>query len=204
MAKKKQAILKAATALFAEKGYTETSVAELARLTDSAEGTIFYHFKTKADLFVAILANIKYGILSEFNSYMETCEFENGIEMMEKVISFFLYLAGKNEEWFLLLQRHHPYEVARENEACRLHLATLYNTLLDLFEDAIARGRDDGSIADVSPKKTALLLFSMVNGLIWLKFNDLYDTASLYQDLLASCRKLLIPQPINDTGASSC
>ena len=204
MAKKKQTILKAATVLFAEKGYTETSIAELARLTDSAEGTIFYHFKTKAHLFIAVLADIKEGIISEFDSYMGTCEFKTGIEMMEKVISFFLYLAGKHEEWFLLLQRQRPYEVARENEECRLHLATLYNTLLDLFEDAILRGREDGSIADVPSHKTALLIFSMINGLIWLKFNDLYDAASLYQELLVSCRRMLIQQPIKNAGVASC
>jgi AcrR family transcriptional regulator len=202
MAKKKRAILKAATVLFAEKGYIETSVAELARLTDSAEGTIFYHFKTKADLFLAVLADIKEGILSEFDSYMGTCKFKNGIEMMEKVISFFLYLAGHHEEWFLLLQRHHPYEVARENEECRQHLATLYNTLLDLFEGAILRGLEDGSIADVPPKKTALLIFSMVNGLIWLRSNDLYDAGSLYQELLVSCRRMLVSQPIEHIGVS--
>jgi AcrR family transcriptional regulator len=191
VAGKKQAILKVATALFAEKGYTETSISELARLTGSAEGTIFYHFKTKSGLFDAILADVKDGILKEFEKYMGTCLSTSGIEMMEQVISFFLYLAGQHEEWFLLLQRHHPYEVARENEECREHLATLYNTLLDLFEGAILRGQEDGTIADVPPKKTALLIFSMVNGLIWLKFNDLYDAAALYQELLAACRRMI-------------
>ena len=81
MAKKKQAILKVATALFAEKGYRETSIAELARLTDSAEGTIFYHFKTKGDLFIAILADVKEGILNEFEAYMGSRRFETGMEM---------------------------------------------------------------------------------------------------------------------------
>ena len=192
MVGKKQAILKVATALFAEKGYKETSIAQLARLTDSAEGTIFYHFKTKSDLFVAILADVKEGIISEFEQYMGSRRFDTGMEMMENVISFFLYLAGKHEEWFLLLQRQHPYEVARENETCREYLATLYNTLLDLFEDAILRGQEDGSMSDVPAKKTALLIFSMVNGLIWLKFNDLYDASSLYSELLASCRRMLL------------
>lgn len=193
MAKKKRVILETATALFAEKGYTETSIAELARLTHSAEGTIFYHFKTKAELFIAILADVKEGILSEFDRYMETCHVESGIELMEKVVSFFLFLAGRHEEWFLLLQRHRPYEVARENEICRDHLATLYNTLLDLFEGAILRGQEDGSIGDVPAKKTALLIFSMVNGLIWLRSNDLYDAATLYPELFASCKRMLLP-----------
>jgi len=194
MATKKRVILETATAIFAEKGYTETSIAELARLTGSAEGTIFYHFNTKAELFVAILADVKEGILREFDQYMESCRVESGIELMEKVISFLLFLAGRHEEWFLLLHRHRPYEVARENDICREHLATLYNTLLDLFEGAILRGQEDGTIAAVPPKKTALLIFSMINGLIWLKLNDVYDAATLYPELLVSCRKILAPE----------
>lgn len=192
MPKKKRVILRAATVLFAKKGYVETSTAELARLTHVAEGTIFYHFKTKADLFIAILENVKGGITHEFDQYMEMVQLNSGMEMMEKVIGFLLYLAGHHEEWFLLLQRHYPYEMARENQACRDHLATIYNTLLDLFEGAIIKGQKDGSIAAQLPsRKTALLLFSMVNGLIWLNFNELYDASTLYEELLASCRRVL-------------
>lgn len=192
MSKKKQAILKAATILFAQKGFNETSVAELARMTNAAEGTIFYHFKTKSDLFIAILEDVKTGIVREFDQYMEMVQCDNGLEMLEKVIAFLLYLAGRHEEWFLLLQRHYPYEVARENEVCRNHLATIYNTLMDLLEGAILRGKEDGSIAaEVPPRKSALLLFSMVNGLIWLNLNELYDATTLYETLLASCRKVL-------------
>jgi AcrR family transcriptional regulator len=192
MAKKKRAILKAATFLFAQKGYVETSVAELARMTDAAEGTIFYHFKTKSDLFIAILEDVKAGITHEFDQYMSSVQFNNGMEMMEKVIAFLLYLAGHHEEWFLLLQRHYPYEMARENEACYNHLATIYNTLLNLFEGAILRGQEDGSIiASLPSHKTALLIFSMINGLIWLNFNQLYDAGVLYEELLASCHRML-------------
>ena len=53
--KKKDAILKVATVLFANKGFADTSGQELARLTGVAEGTIFYHFKSKEGLLLAIL-----------------------------------------------------------------------------------------------------------------------------------------------------
>ncbi len=192
MSKKKRAILKAGAILFAEKGFKETSVAELARMTRAAEGTIFYHFKTKEDLFIAILEAVRSGITHEFEQYMETVKFDSGLEMIEKVIGFLLYLAGHHEVWFLLLQRHYPYEIARENEVCRDHLATIYNTLLDIFEGAIIRGQEDGSITgELSSRKTALLLFSMINGLIWLNSNELYDASTLYEELLASCHRLL-------------
>lgn len=191
MAKKRDLILEAATILFAEQGFNETSVADLARITRSAEGTIFYHFKNKNELFVSILETVREGILTEFSGYMNHCRFDSGLEMIEGVIGFFLYLAGKKEQWFRLLQRHYPYEFARSSEDCRGHLEAIYNALVDLFEEAIRLGRSDGSIRELPERKTALILFSMVNGLIWLKFHDLYEPGTLYQELLAACRRIL-------------
>ena len=191
MAKKKDLILEAGTILFAEKGFNETSVADLARITNSAEGTIFYHFKNKNELFVSILETVREGILDEFAGYMRQGRFDSGLEMVEGVIGFFLYLAGKKEQWFRLLQRHYPYEYARTSQDAREHLEAIYNTLVDLFEEAVRRGQLDGSIRKLPERKTALILFSMVNGLMWFKFHDLYEPATLYEELLASCRRML-------------
>lgn len=191
MAKKKQSILHAATFLFAEKGFNETSIAEVARITQSAEGTIFYHFKTKNDLFLAVLSSVKQGISREFETYLGTRRFDTGREMMDEVIAFFFYLAAHHEEWFMLIQRHYAYELARTNVECRGHLEAIFNTLIDLFEAAIFRGQEDGSIGSLPTRKTALVLFSMVNGLVWFKFHDLYDPASLYEELQRACHRIL-------------
>lgn len=191
MTVKKQNILEAATILFAEKGFKDTSISELARTTASAEGTIFYHFKNKTELLLSILENVKNGILEEFEEFAREHHFASGWEMIEGVIAFFLYLASHKEQWILLLHRHFPYELARENETCRYHLEAIYNTLIDLFEEGIRRGQQDGSIRELSPRKTALILFSLVNGLIWLKFHDLYDSATLHREMLDACRKVV-------------
>jgi AcrR family transcriptional regulator len=195
MSAKRQSILQAATILFAEIGYKETSIAEVARITHSAEGTVFYHFQTKERLFLAILQEVKEGILAEFEDYFSKRDFGSGLEMMEGVVGFFLYLAGHHEPWFRLLQRHYPYEFARNNDESRRHLEDIYNTLVDLFETAIRRGKEDGSIHDLASRKTALVLFSMVNGLLWFKFQGLYDPATLYEELLANCKRILSPYP---------
>lgn len=82
---------------------------------------------------------------------------------------FLQHLTGLHEEWFLLLQRHYPYQLANENEACRNHLTTICDTSLNLYKGTIQRGQEDGSFrADLPPNKTVLLMFAMVNGLIWL------------------------------------
>jgi AcrR family transcriptional regulator len=188
---KKKSIIEGATRLFAEKGIKETSIAEISKLTGAAEGTIYHHFKTKDELFLAILENVKTGILEDFESYSAEKSYKNGLEKVENIILFYLYLAGKQENWFYLLHRHYPYELAAENDTCRKLLEEIYNCLVEIFESAILAGMEDGSIGDVTPRKTALIIFSMVNGLIWFKIHNLYDAGSLYMELISSCRRML-------------
>jgi AcrR family transcriptional regulator len=52
---RRQRILDAAMAVFAEKGFAAASTSEIARRADVAEGTIFRHYRTKKDLLVALV-----------------------------------------------------------------------------------------------------------------------------------------------------
>jgi len=188
---KKEDILGAALHLFAEKGFKDTSMSELSHATGAAEGTIFYHFNSKEDILLAILERARQQITGEFERYFGKKQFANGLEMMEGVISFYLYLAGKLEGPFLLLHRHYPYQLAEKNQVCREHLEAIYNCLVDFFEQAIQLGRKDGSIQDVAARKTAILIFTMVDGLVRFKNNNLYDAAALYEELIESCKRML-------------
>lgn len=191
---KKDSILTAAARLFAEKGFKETTVAELSKMTGAAEGTIFHHFKSKEDIFMSILQEMKHGIIQEFEEYIAGQKFDTGMDMMEKVISFYLYLAVKNEDWFLILHRNYPYELAKNNPVCRELLEAIYNCFADIFELAIVLGQKDGSMQrNLNTRKIALILFSTVNGLVWFNINSLYDAGALYQELIESCRKILLP-----------
>ncbi len=188
---KKQAILETATRLFAVKGFKDTSMAELSKMIGIAQGTIFYHFKNKEDLFLAVLERTKETFIEEFESYMGNKEFKNGIEMIEDAVSFYLYLAGKMEDQFLLLHRHFPYELAEKNPACRVHLETIYDCLVDIFEAAIQAGIQDGSMEELPARKTALVIFSMVDGIARFKTYNLYDANSLFTEILGACRRML-------------
>ena len=188
-------ILQAATRLFSEKGFKETSMADLAKVTGAAQGTIFYHFKNKEELFLSILEELKGNIIEEFERYFAERKFKNGLDMMEGAISFYLYLAGAMEDRFLLLHRHDAYELAQVNSICKGHLEGIYNCLLDIFERAILLGQNDGSIRDMPARKTALIIFTMVDGLVRFNTYNLYDAGALYNDLIESCRRILKNEP---------
>ena len=49
------AIIEAALGIFAQKGYERATVDEIAAKANLAKGTIFYNFKTKEDIFFAII-----------------------------------------------------------------------------------------------------------------------------------------------------
>jgi AcrR family transcriptional regulator len=193
---KKDIILGAAAKLFSEKGFRETSMAELSKLTGAAEGTIFYHFKNKEELFVAILEDLRKTIVEEFENYTQQRDFRNGLEMAEGAISFFLQLSARLEDRFLLLHRHDLYEIAEVNSECRSHLEAIYDCFLDIFESAVVKGQEDGSIGEMTPRKAALLLFSMVDGLVRLNTYKLYDAGALYRELMELSRKML-QNPVN-------
>jgi AcrR family transcriptional regulator len=188
---KKDIILRTAMSLFARKGFKETSMAELAKLTGASEGTIFYHFKNKEEIYLSILKNVKEGLVAEFEKYFAEKEFETGLDMMEGAVLFYLYLSGTKKEQFLLLHHRHPYELATVNRVCREHLEAIYSCILDIFEKAIVLGQQDGSIDEMPARKTALIIFSMVDGLVRFDTYNVYHAASLCSQLIESCRRML-------------
>jgi AcrR family transcriptional regulator len=191
---KKNAILVAATRLFSRNGYQGTSMAELSRVTGAARGTIFHHFKNKEDVFLNILKKVQENILTAFQRHKETACYENGMEMVTGVVPFYLSLAGDNEDQFLLLHRHYPYQMAKTNPVFRSYLEDVYNCLLNIFEEGISMGITDGSVKASSPRNSAMVLFAMVDGVARFNTYNLYQAGSLYQDLIISCRNIVTPR----------
>jgi len=188
---RKQAILQAATRLFSEKGFKDTSMSKLSKITGVAQGTIFYHFKNKEELFISILEDFRKSIINEIDRYTKENKFDTGLDMIEGAVAFYLYLAGAMEDRFLLLHRHEAYEFSKINPVCRDLLEFIYSCLINIFEQAILLGQKDGTIADVPAKKIALIIFTMVDGVVRFNTYELYDAGTLYDELINSCRKIL-------------
>jgi len=169
-----------------------------------AEGTIFYHYKSKEGLFLAILEGLKDEIVSGYDQYFQEKKFASGLDMVEGAIGYYLYLAGMKEDRFHLLHHRYPYELAAVNPVCREHLEAIYNCVVDIFEQAIRRGQKDGSIGPMPARKMALILFSMVDGLVRFKTYNLYDPGGLYNELISATRRMLRKtssyQPLEKSG----
>jgi AcrR family transcriptional regulator len=192
---KKIDILKVATHLFAAKGFKETSMAEVAAITGTAGSNIFYHYKTKEDNLLAILQKIKDELLLEIETFLDEHHFTNGLAMLEGAVAFYLHLAGAKQELFMLLHHRFPYELAAVNPTCREHLEAIYICFINLFEKAISLGQEDGCIVETSARKTAMVLFAMIDGVVRFNTYNLYEAGALYDEVLAACRRMLKANP---------
>ncbi|MCU0305499.1 MAG: TetR/AcrR family transcriptional regulator [Thermoanaerobaculales bacterium] len=189
---KRTAILHAATHAFAAKGLRETSTTELATMTDVAEGTVFYHFGSKENLFLAVLDHVRHELEGAFKGYLESQRPASGLAMLEEAVAFYLHLAEDRVELFLLLHRSDAYELARANEQCRAELEKIFNCLVGVFEAALTKGQEDGSIRpSVAPRRMALLIFNMVDGLVRLRDCALYEPGVMFPEILEACRGLV-------------
>jgi len=188
---KKEDILQAATFLFSQKGFKETAIAEISKVSGVAEGTIFYHFKSKEALFIAILERTKDLILKEFDQFIKGKTAKNCVELIENSVYFYLYLAGKMESQILLLHRHFPYQIAAENPACRSHLEAIYECLVDIFERAVLSGQNHGDVGPMPSRETALIIFSMVDGIVRFKTYNLYNVSTLIPEIMTACKRIL-------------
>lgn len=188
---KKDDILHAATKLLAIKGYKDSSMAELAKITGVAQGTIFYHYSNKEELFLSILKAFKEDVVAEFSHYSRHHHFGSGLDMMEEVIGFYLHMVAQMEDRFMLLHRHHAYELAQVNPLCRKYLESIYDCLIDIFEQTIIAGQKDGTVRKTPARRLAMVLFTMVDGLVRFNTYKLYDAGALYDEVVQSCRILI-------------
>lgn len=188
---KKNEILSSAAHLFASKGFKETSTSEIAAAIGVAESTIFYHFRTKEEVLLAVLEKIREKLLEAFDAHRRGRNFKSGMDMLEDTIGYYFELSGMMPETFRLLHQHFLYELAGVNPVCREHLEAIYSCFVDFFESAIRAGHADGTIVPNSTRKSAMILFAMVDGLVRFNTHKLYDPGTLYDELLASCRRML-------------
>ena len=202
MLSRKESIIDAATFLFTRKGFNQTRASEISDMTGVAEGTIFYHFKSKEGLFLYILKRFKEDIIHEYDQYKENNTGRSGLDMMESSIYFYLNLVTSMEDRFLLLHRHDAYELAEINTAYKEVLEVIYDCFFDIFEKAIIMGQKDGSIIDLPPRKTAMIIFSMADGVARLNTYNLYDAESLYFELIQSCKRMLKKKEISEVEFS--
>jgi AcrR family transcriptional regulator len=156
-------ILKAATQLFAHRGFHETSMSEVAREARVSKALIFWHFKTKEELFVAVLNRLLEPYFIDFAE--EAAAMDERAQILKLVESYLSFVRdnASSVRFFLAQMLHDP----RLSEGLNEQVLQLYGGYRSMLVELIASAQQKGICTRRSaPELAAAFLLSALNGLL--------------------------------------
>lgn len=166
-------ILKAATHLFANRGFHETSMSEVAREARVSKALIFWHFKTKEELFLAVLNRL---LEPYFIDFAEEAQILDERQQILKLVEFYLLFVRDN----LSSVRFFLAQMLREqnlSETLNEQVMKLYNGYRGMLVELITRAQQRGLCeTGFAPETAAGFIVSALNGLL-IEFLFVGDSA---------------------------
>ncbi len=155
---KRDAILRAAIDVFADRGYFNAQVADVARAAGVAAGTVYLYFRSKDDLLVSIFERSMRVALDEGRQLLETTD--DPRERLRQFARLHLGRLGRDRNLAIVFQ----VELRQSTKFMERFSSTLLRDYLGLIRDAIADGQRDGSFRDdVKPTVAAKVLFGALD-----------------------------------------
>ena len=158
-------IIKVATKLFAEQGYQQTTIAEIAKEVGLAEGSIYEHFRGKEDLLLTIPDVWVTNAIEELK--LQLFGIEGAINKLRKFLWWYLNYIEREpmtaKVVFLFLKTN-PNFIQTD---VYLNVKTFYSFLIRIFEE----GRDSGEIRkDLNPFTARAIFLGTIEHMVirWL------------------------------------
>jgi len=156
-------ILRAGIRLFATRGFHETSMSEVAREAKVSKALIFWHFKTKEELFLAVLNKLLEPYVIDF---AEESEKLDAREQIKKLIGGYVNFVRENASsvGFFLRRFMSGEEMP---EAFTEQIRRLYDLYQALLTDRIRLAQEKGLCScSNQPEVTANFVLAALNGLL--------------------------------------
>jgi len=157
-APKRDAILRAAIDTFAERGYFNAQVADVARAAGVAAGTVYLYFKSKDDLLISIFERSMRDGLSRGRE--SVANLEDPPERLRRLARGHLARLGNDRNLAVVFQ----VELRQSTKFMERFSSTLLRDYLGLIREAIADGQRQGLFrADIKPTSAAKMLFGALD-----------------------------------------
>src|SRR5947209_18436668 len=137
-APKRDLILRAATDVFASRGFFNAQVADVARAAGIAAGTVYLYFRSKDDLLVSIFERTMRDGLAEGRSAV--AGIANPIERLRRLARLHLARLGRDRNLAIVFQ----VELRQSTKFMERFSSTLLREYLGLIRAAIADGQAAG------------------------------------------------------------
>jgi len=155
---KRDAILRAAIDVFAERGFFNAQVADVARAAGVAAGTVYLYFKGKDDLLVSIFErSMRDGLTKGRAAVADTSDPH---ERLRRLARAHLARLGRDRNLAIVFQ----VELRQSTKFMERFSATLLRDYLGLIRQAIADGQQEGLFrSDIKATAMAKMLFGALD-----------------------------------------
>ena len=155
---KRDALLRAATDVFAERGYFNAQVADVARAAGVAAGTVYLYFRSKDDLLVSIFERTMKEALTEARA--AAAGLPDPCERLRVFARMHLGRLGRDRNLAIVFQ----VELRQSVKFMERFSTTLFRDYLSQIRTAIADGQQQGLLRrDVSPTAAAKMVFGALD-----------------------------------------
>ena len=143
--KTKKIIIETASKLFAENGFQQTTMDEVARVANKAKGSLYYHFNSKEELFAAVI-NVEFDVLqSNLNQIVNNDELNAESKIRNYLLTRMMVLnsAANYKEAIRL-------SMLNDNSYIREVRKGLEQYEKESLKKIILQGIDEGDFTDIS------------------------------------------------------
>ena len=193
MKSKKDKIIDAAVDLFAEKGFSNTSTAEIAALSGVAQGTLFYHFKQKEGILCEVLDQILQHTLRGYDNISQ--HEKNGLDCIEALLRSENLVVKQHSKKVTVLIRDMADEVHQPGTKGFVLIESFLKRKIGLLSQFIRKGIADTSIRPVAVEETAWFIDAAFYGVLHIKLCKHLPIPPLDEYAIRFCIDSLKPNP---------
>jgi TetR/AcrR family transcriptional regulator, fatty acid metabolism regulator protein len=157
-ADKHAAILRAATEVFAERGFFNAQVADVARAAGVAAGTVYLYFRSKDDLLVSIFERTMREAIAEGRAALAAVD--DPAERLGRIARLHLERMGRDRDLAVVFQ----VELRQSTKFMEQFSATQLREYLGIIRDVIADGQARGLFrSNLSPTVASKVFFGALD-----------------------------------------
>lgn len=163
----KQQILDTALRLFAERGYHKTKISDIVKAVGVAQGTFYWHFKSKESIALEIIKNGQDKLLQFVSQgYRQSGgTVQDAVEASEKLFEDFFTFSANNKALMILL-----FKGIETEESVHDAILETRKKLEEAFQQNIKRAMELEILPKKDPILKSALLMSLIEGMLsrWL------------------------------------
>ena len=178
---KRAAILNAATGVFAEKGFFNSKVADIAKAAGVADGTVYLYFKNKDDVLHSIFDRAMEEFIGDGRRELELLSKPE--DKLRRIAELHLERLGADREMAIVFQ----VELRGSIKFMQEFSAAGFSEYLDIIRKTIEEGQKDGVFrTDLKPVVCAKIFYGALDEMVtnWIISNKSYQLAPMANEVL--------------------